>query len=143
MSLACASTSSIAAAGRSPAVRAARPSLVAPARGAGKAASSTSASTSGAAGAGGKKKAAAKKGGVQRSAGGGGDVPPHVADARAWIAAWQSSIGAAAPSTPKARAPARASGGGGPMAPSAVASDGTLSFTSDALTKVAYSDVKL
>lgn len=83
------------------------------------------------------------------------EVPPNVAEARAWIAAWRakqqqqgaapSSNGngasAAAPAQPAAaRAPAK---GAGKFGASASFSDGTLLFTAADLASVQYTDVKL
>jgi hypothetical protein len=82
------------------------------------------------------------------------DVPPNVAEARAWIAAWRAKqAGGAAPAAaangassngmPKAATNGRpaAAGGGGKFTASASFSDGTLVFTADQLQSVNYGDV--
>lgn len=82
------------------------------------------------------------------------EVPPNVAEARAWIAAWRakqqqqgaapSSNGNGASAEPAkpaaARAPAK---GAGKFGASASFSDGTLLFTAADLASVQYADVKL
>jgi hypothetical protein len=83
------------------------------------------------------------------------EVPPNVAEARAWIANWRAKQGAAPaaaangngtaaaakPAGKKAAAPAKAAGGKFGAASSMA--DGTLVFTADQLQSVDYSDVKL
>lgn len=95
------------------------------------------------------------------------DVPPNVAEARAWIAAWRSKQGrmappaevaaptptngtgkskkAAKPASAEARAaaPAPPSQPKHKFGPSKSFDDGTLVFTADQLTAVKYKDVKL
>jgi hypothetical protein len=85
------------------------------------------------------------------------EVPPNVAEARAWIAAWRAkqqqggaavpasngngASSAAKPAAAAARAPAK--GAGGKFGASASFSDGTLLFTAADLASVQYTDVKL
>jgi hypothetical protein len=78
------------------------------------------------------------------------DVPPNVAEARAWIAAWRArqqqpaSAAASGNGTSKAAAAApKAAQRGSKFGASASFSDGTLVFTADQLQSVDYSDVKL
>lgn len=78
------------------------------------------------------------------------DVPPNVAEARAWIAAWRAknqqatSAAASGNGTSKAAsAPKAAQRGSGKFGASASFSDGTMVFTADQLQSVDYADVKL
>lgn len=83
------------------------------------------------------------------------DVPPNVAEARAWIAAWRakqqkpaaaSGNGngtSAAPAAAKSAPAPKAAAGAGKFGASASFSDGTLVFTADQLQAVNYSDVNL
>jgi hypothetical protein len=80
------------------------------------------------------------------------DVPPNVAEARAWIAAWrakQQQPAAASGNGAKPAAAAKSAGkgaakvAGGKFGASASFSDGTLVFTADQLQSVDYGDVKL
>jgi hypothetical protein len=81
---------------------------------------------------------------AQADLGGPSEVPPNVAEARAWIAAWRAQQG-------KAAAPPAASNGNGAAQPAAVkakagggakagakAADGTLVFTAEQLQAVSY-----
>ena len=80
------------------------------------------------------------------------EVPPNVAEARAWIAAWRAKQGQqpkpasgngkpAAAAAPKATKAAK--GAGGKFGAASAMPDGTLVFTAEQLTSVDYSDVKL
>lgn len=77
------------------------------------------------------------------------DVPPNVAEARAWIAAWRAkqqqpaSAAASGNGTSKAASAPKAAQRGSKFGASASFSDGTLVFTADQLQSVDYSDVKL
>lgn len=80
------------------------------------------------------------------------EVPPNVAEARAWIAAWRakqqqpaaaSSNGKPAAAAPKPAAAKKAGKGAGKFGASASMADGTLVFTADQLQAVNYSDIKL
>lgn len=86
------------------------------------------------------------------------DVPPNVAEARAWIAAWRakqqqqpaaasgngaSAAPAAKPAAAKGAGKGAAKSAGGKFGASASFSDGTLVFTADQLQSVDYGDVKL
>ena len=72
------------------------------------------------------------------------EVPPHVVEARTWIANWQRSqleqaVGVKEEAVVKEKKskPTKAAATS-PYAPSAIGSDGTLTFSSDALAKVTY-----
>lgn len=80
-------------------------------------------------------------------------VPPNVAEARAWIAAWRAKQGqaaaasngngnGAAPAAPATPTKAAGKSAGGKFG-GAAAADGTVVFTADQLMAVNYSDVKL
>lgn len=77
------------------------------------------------------------------------DVPPNVAEARAWIAAWRAKQQQPAAASGngngngKAAAAPAAAQRGGKFGASASFSDGTMVFTADQLKSVDYSDVKL
>jgi hypothetical protein len=76
------------------------------------------------------------------------DVPPNVAEARAWIAAWRAkqqpaSAAASGNGTSKAASAPKAAQRGSKFGASASFSDGTMVFTADQLQSVDYSDVKL
>lgn len=85
------------------------------------------------------------------------EVPPNVAEARAWIANWRSKQGAAPaaaangngtaaaakPAGKKAAAAAPAKAAGGKFGAASSMADGTLVFTADQLQSVDYADVNL
>lgn len=93
---------------------------------------------------------------VVRAAASSTDVPPNVAEARAWIAAWRAKQqpqqggasgngkpAAAAAAPPKAAAAPKAAKGAGKFAAASSMPDGTLVFTAEQLSAVKFSDVKL
>jgi hypothetical protein len=74
------------------------------------------------------------------------DVPPNVAEARAWIAAWrarQQRAPAAAKAPKQAAKAAAAAKPPSKMAPSRSFQDGTLLFTAETLSSISYKEVAL
>ena len=73
------------------------------------------------------------------------EVPPHVVEARTWIANWQRSqleqavgVKEEAKVVKEKKVKPTKAAATSPYAPSAIGSDGTLTFSSDALAKVTY-----
>jgi hypothetical protein len=73
------------------------------------------------------------------------EVPPNVAEARAWIAAWRArQQRAAAPAKGSKQAPKPAAAKPpNKMAPSRSFQDGTLLFTAEALSSISYKEAAL